>query len=398
MTKVLYTEDKLDFLKEHYPHNTISELTALFNERFVEQKTVRAIKNILYTKVYRSEWRKVVYSSEMLSFLEEKSRIYTVPEITALFNQQFGEKKRVETIRIKLLREGFIKRTEKKNNMLRYTPEMLSFLEERYMDHFVSELTEMFNEYFGENQSRSAIVDVLHRKGWKKLAYTAEMLAFLEKGCRNHNETELTAIFNKRFEQNRTVSAIKLLLRRRGFIKPAEKAFRYTPAMLMFLKEQYKVHTASELTRLFNEHFDQNKTVNAISSVRHSRGFFLNKKERALREKNKGLKKMKPVGHERTNKDGRVKVKTADGVFRTKHIVLWEKHFDKVPEGMCLRFKDGDSTNITIDNLMVISRSVHTRLNHLGYKGQPGDLKPSILKIAELDQVIFEKERKRKKS
>lgn len=74
-----------------------------------------------------------------------------------------------------------------------------------------------------------------------------------------------------------------------------------------------------------------------------------------------------PVGSEVT-KDGYTFVKVSEtGHQRTdwqfKHRVLWEKHHGEIPAGKRVMFLDGDRTNITIDNLVIVTQKELSRLN-----------------------------------
>lgn len=48
------------------------------------------------------------------------------------------------------------------------------------------------------------------------------------------------------------------------------------------------------------------------------------------------------------------------------HRWLWEKHKGPVPKGYLVAFKDGDQTNLTIENLECISRAEHIKRTHKG--------------------------------
>jgi hypothetical protein len=60
------------------------------------------------------------------------------------------------------------------------------------------------------------------------------------------------------------------------------------------------------------------------------------------------------------------------------------KHNGKVKEGHVLRFKDGDNTNITIENIEMISKAENARLNQMDYANSPEELKPTIKLIAQV--------------
>lgn len=79
-----------------------------------------------------------------------------------------------------------------------------------------------------------------------------------------------------------------------------------------------------------------------------------------------------PVGHERVTNDGyRERKMTDTGVTRRDyvglHILLWREHHGDIPAGHAVVFRNGDKTDIRIDNLECITRrelmrrnSVHT--------------------------------------
>jgi hypothetical protein len=102
---------------------------------------------------------------------------------------------------------------------------------------------------------------------------------------------------------------------------------------------------------------------------------------------------VKPVGHERVcSKDGYIIIKTAEtnpntgffGWYRAKHVVNWEAHNGPVPEGKILRFIDGDPKNWAIENMELITRAEHARLNQLRLNQQPEELRETVRVLAKL--------------
>lgn len=79
----------------------------------------------------------------------------------------------------------------------------------------------------------------------------------------------------------------------------------------------------------------------------------------------KGMKPhtWQPIGTERISKDGYLQRKVADTGEKLKdwvyvHILLWQEHHKKdLPKGHAIVFKDGDKTNIVIENLECLSRA-----------------------------------------
>lgn len=81
-----------------------------------------------------------------------------------------------------------------------------------------------------------------------------------------------------------------------------------------------------------------------------------------------------PVGHERVTSDGYRERKMAD-TGRTRrdyvglHILLWREHHGDIPAGHAVVFRNGDKTDIRIDNLECITRRELMRRNscHTNY-------------------------------
>ena len=63
----------------------------------------------------------------------------------------------------------------------------------------------------------------------------------------------------------------------------------------------------------------------------------------------------KPEGSTRVDKDGFTLIKV-NGKYVLYHRYLWIQHNGKVPEGYVVAFKDGDKSNITLDNLELITK------------------------------------------
>lgn len=70
----------------------------------------------------------------------------------------------------------------------------------------------------------------------------------------------------------------------------------------------------------------------------------------------------KPIGTERLSKEGYLQRKIADtGVTRRDYVavhhLIWREAGRDIPEGYALSFKDGNKTNITLENLELVSRA-----------------------------------------
>lgn len=249
-----------------------------------------------------------------------------------------------------------------------------------------------------------------------RFTYTPEMLAFLKDGYKNHGVPELAELFNKEFGTSKTASEIKGALsnhkircgRTTGEINKGKiKAF--TTEQIAFIKEAYQQMTIVELTKVFNQKFNENKSAELIKGFTSRQGITcgrsgLFKKDHTPH--NKGVKgwmpggkaqksqfkkgqiaiNHKPVGSERIcSKDGYVLIKTAEPrTWRMKHVVEWEKHHGPIPKGHRLWFKDNDRTNWHIDNLMLITRAQGVVINKQGMGTVPAELKTAAVTLADI--------------
>lgn len=105
----------------------------------------------------------------------------------------------------------------------------------------------------------------------------------------------------------------------------------------------------------------------------------------------------RPIGSERTDCDGYIKVKVAEpNVWKFKHRVVYEQTYGKIPQNHIIIFKDNNKQNFSPENLLCISKSQHAVLNRNGLNQYTGDLKDTALLIAEVKiQISNLKNRKK---
>ena len=73
----------------------------------------------------------------------------------------------------------------------------------------------------------------------------------------------------------------------------------------------------------------------------------------------------RPVGSERTNKDGYIEIKVAGPrTWKLKQRYIYEQHYGEVPKDHNVIFADGNRQNFDIDNLIAVSRSEMLILNN----------------------------------
>ena len=120
------------------------------------------------------------------------------------------------------------------------------------------------------------------------------------------------------------------------------------------------------------------------------------KVSRTMFKKGNRTHNYKPVGSERVNVDGYVEVKVADpGKWRLKHRVIWEEAHGPIPRGHNVQFRDGNSQNLSLDNLYLISRSEQMKKENCMMARHPQELREVIhMKASIKRQITIQNKRK----
>lgn len=193
---------------------------------------------------------------------------------------------------------------------------------------------------------------------------------------------------------------------------------RFTIEQKSFILENAKGLTNAELTDIFNRKFETDlkasqikayKSNHAISSGldgRFKKGqVSANKGKKMSREqyekckhtmfkKGKRPVNYRPVGSERVNVDGYVEIKVADpGVWKLKHRVLFEQLHGKIPEGKNIIFADGNSLNLSADNLVMVGKEELVRLNQKHAIAKDADITKTAINLVRLKELIRKKKR-----
>jgi hypothetical protein len=102
----------------------------------------------------------------------------------------------------------------------------------------------------------------------------------------------------------------------------------------------------------------------------------------------------RPVGTERLNNDGYFEVKIRDPkTWKHKHVIIWEKAHGKVPKGNVIMFADGNKLNVSLSNLLMVSRKELAVMNRCGLISGDKDLTKVGKSIAAIKILIGERER-----
>ena len=113
--------------------------------------------------------------------------------------------------------------------------------------------------------------------------------------------------------------------------------------------------------------------------------------------------KTEPVGTEKKLSDGYIWVKVDDQPnvkkqvnWKQKQRLIWEQANGPIPDGMFVTFLDGNRENFSLDNLALITRAEHARLNQSGLRSADPELTAAALQVAKLTTKIGQLQRDKK--
>lgn len=229
----------------------------------------------------------------------------------------------------------------------------------------------------------------------RKDGYTNEEIQYLRKigHMTGRTNKEITEMFNKKFNQNRTITSIIGIKSRHG-IRSYTRT--YTDEQIEYLRQIAPGRTNKEITRMFNEKFNEDRSEPSIKSIRNKHGIKTGNTGRF--EKGNSPANTMPVGTEIVRDDGYLYVKIKEpNVWKQKHRIIWEEHNGPVPENHVVLFGDGNKMNFDINNLILISQAQLLELNRHDLISDDVELTKTGIIIADIYRKIGERSRKKKK-
>lgn len=189
---------------------------------------------------------------------------------------------------------------------------------------------------------------------------------------------------------------------------------KYTKEHEDFLRK-HKDSPRDALTKSFNEKFNVLQNVKALSQKCRKLGLICpdngcfkkgsipsNKGTKGLVKANKtsfkkgnipqNVRKVGSISY-RKDKNGRhyAHIKVAEpNKWKMLHVYVWEQKYGNLPKGHCIIFKDKDTLNTNINNLMLISRAELARLNQK-YSHIDKSLKETALQIIKINHEVRKK-------
>jgi len=181
----------------------------------------------------------------------------------------------------------------------------------------------------------------------------------------------------------------------------------WTEAERVFIKHEYQDHPIPELTRILNKRFGTQRTEGSVKAAlgrfgfksgrdgRFKKGGRPSPKAGAKGPNRTSFKKgqrphtWRPIGTERVTKEGYLQRKVSDTGNTARdyvevHRLLWEERRGPIPGGHVVIFRDGDRTNIVIENLMLVSRADHAVMCKMGFYNGAAETKDAALLLAQI--------------
>lgn len=105
----------------------------------------------------------------------------------------------------------------------------------------------------------------------------------------------------------------------------------------------------------------------------------------------------RPIGAERTSKDGILYRKVADtGIkrddWKAVHVLVWEEHNGPLPDGRIVIFKDGNRENFEPNNLLALTRAENMRRNSISRYGE--DYRSAAIQLGWFKRKLNQLEKK----
>ncbi len=203
----------------------------------------------------------------------------------------------------------------------------------------------------------------------------------------NHNPEvtikDLTKAFNQKFNESRSMGVIKHKCHALG-LKQSDKS--YTDEQYEWLKQNAPLMTVKETAIQFNMRFGQNRSADSLATICN----------RDLHLKHLAPRKLSqvPIGTE-TLRNGYIYVKVADihgrgmqyKAWRPKHHIVWEEHYEKIPEEKTIIFLDKNHLNPSIENLYAVDGRVLREMSKKKWFSENPDLTLAAIKWCELFYV-----------
>lgn len=232
--------------------------------------------------------------------------------------------------------------------MRKWTSEQEDYLKEISPGKFDQQITDLINEKFGTNYTKSAINTKKQKLGirstadWKTV-WTDEVIQFMIENYEGRDNIELAELLNEKFNLNtngdRVCNVKANLIRRKGI------DLRTGINRGCYKKGQEPMNKGKK----WDEYMSKEGQINSRKTCFKKGQVPINHRE---------------VGSERINVDGYWEIKVAEpNKWKLKHRVIYEKEHGKIPKGSKIIFADGNKNNLELSNLICVSYAEELHMN-----------------------------------
>lgn len=158
-----YSDEMINFLREHKNQMTLDKLTKEFNKRFKQNKSVYAIHRVCYDN---GLCQKNVYDNNVKDFIKRNISLLNYKEMTKKVNEKFNLNKSVSQIKsFCIYHKIYNEKGKRKSELFNFTDEMVQFIINNITKTKYKKLTKKFNEYFSVNISERIVKNKCYRLG-----------------------------------------------------------------------------------------------------------------------------------------------------------------------------------------------------------------------------------------
>lgn len=217
--------------------------------------------------------------------------------------------------------------------------------------------------------------------------YTEEQNAFIADHYMEMTYSELVKLYNEKFGADMNVSRLEKKVRYMGLPKKSQHfQSMFTPEIDAFLIENAFRFTSRDLAKEVRKKFGITPAKQTITMRLNDLGVH---RGNTFVPEGYLPKSCKPIGSERIDKGRIVMVKVAQpNVWKPKVQVL--TGYD--PKESQAIFIDGNSLNVTPENIVVVSKKVHARLAKNGWLNSSNGVLMAGIKWSELYYALKEME------
>ena len=185
-----------------------------------------------------------------------------------------------------------------------------------------------------------------------------------------------------------------------GLDKTRQNYRKFTEEQREFLKENYSKYNNRELHRIFNEKFNETRTMRSIKQFGFYYGLQVDEDvkqtyRRANLDQESCPKATREAGAVRVE-CGRPLMKDQNGKWSTMAKVVWEKEHGPVPEGYIVTTLNNDPFDCRPENIVMISQHCHGYLSKFNLRSTDPEITKTGIMLGELIEAVKNQKKEKK--